>query len=302
MSKIYPRSCGVETCNSLQENYSRWCEVLITMWFNLFRIVNKMTIRTSLPDGARSLHRAIGLLRLLSARTATGWRLSDLAQEAALEHSTVHRMLSCLLKERLAVRVSGTRRYTLGPLAYELGVAAAPHFAIERLAGPALAQLAAETRDIVFLNVLSGSESVCVARFEGRKALKAYTVEVGTRRPLCLSAGGTAMLISLPLADQARIEAENLQAIHQRGEKRQSVIRRMLQRSRRLGYGWNQEDLIPGIAAIGVAIRSATGEPVASISLGSTLAELGSPRRSQLLDRLRREAERIEQQLESLRY
>lgn len=254
------------------------------------------------PDGARSLHRAIGLLRLLSARTATGWRLSDLAQEATLEHSTVHRMLRCLLDERLAVRVAGTRRYTLGPLAYELGVAAAPHFAIERLAGPALADLAAETRDIVFLNVLSGSESVCVARFEGRKALKAYTVEVGTRRPLCLSAGGTAMLIALPRADQARIEAQNLQAVHQRGEQRQSVIRRMLQRSRRLGYGWNQEDLIPGIAAIGVAIRSAAGHPVASISLGSSLAELKSPRRIQLIDRLRKEAAKIERQLGSLRY
>lgn len=267
-----------------------------------FRIVNKMSESTPPSDGARSLHRAVSLLRLLSVRTATGWRLSDLSQEARLEHSTVHRMLSCLLEERLAMRVAGTRRYTLGPLAYELGVAAASHFAIERLAEPALAHLASETRDIVFLNVLSGSESVCVARFEGRKALKAYTVEVGTRRPLCLSAGGTAMLIALPPEEQDRIEAQNLQAIHQRGEERLSVIRRMLQRSRRLGYGWNQEDLIPGIAAIGVAIRSATGYPVASISLGSSLAELKSPRRVQLIGRLKREAEKIEHQLGSLRY
>ena len=93
--------------------------------------MDKMSKAVSPPDGARSLHRAIGLLRLLSVRTATGWRLSDLAQEAGLEHSTVHRMLACLLEEGLAVRVPGTRRYSLGPLAYELGVAAAPHFAIE---------------------------------------------------------------------------------------------------------------------------------------------------------------------------
>lgn len=273
-----------------------------------FRIVDKMTTATSTAqidqaaDGARSLHRAIGLLRLLSTRGATGWRLSDLAQEASLEHSTVHRMLNCLLLERLAVRVEGTRRYTLGPLAYELGVAAAPHFAIERVAGPALMQLAAETRDIVFLNVRSGTESVCVARFEGRKALKAYTVEVGTRRPLSLSAGGVAMLIALPRAEQTGIEAQNLHAIERRGEARQTAVRRMLQRSRRLGYGCNQEDMIPGIVAIGVAIRAKTGEPVASLSLAASCADLRSPRRGRLIERLNIEAASIGEQLGQLRY
>jgi len=261
-----------------------------------------MSRRPSTPDGTRSLHRAIGVLRLLSTRTATGWRLSDLAHEAGLGHSTVHRMLSCLLEERLAARVAGTRRYTIGALAYELGVAAAPHFAIERLAQPALFQLAAETRDIVFLNVRSGADSVCVARVEGRKALKAYTVEVGTRRPLCLSAGGTAMLIALPSPEQARVQAQNLQSIQQRGYERQAMVKRMLQRSRRLGYGWNQEDLIPGIAAIGVAICSPSGEPVASLSIGSSLADLQSSRRTQLIGRLKIEAGKIEEQLGLLRY
>ena len=260
-----------------------------------------MIAASDATDGARSLHRAIGLLRLLSMRTATGWRLSDLAQEAALEHSTVHRMLACLLEERLAVRVPGTRRYAIGPLAYELGVAAAPHFAIERLAAPALARLAADTRDIVFLNVRSGAESVCVARFDGRKALKAYTVDVGTRRPLSLSAGGVAMLIALPRAEQARLEALNLQAIVRRGEARQTAVRRMVQRSRRLGYGFNQEDIIPGIAAIGVVIRAPGGAPVASLSLAATGTDL-MPRQTRLLAQLRRQAEAIEAQLGALRY
>lgn len=260
-----------------------------------------MTKTVSPPDGARSLHRAVGLLRLLSMRTATGWRLSDLAQEAALEHSTVHRMLACMLEEGLALRVPGTRRYSLGPLAYELGVAAAPHFAIERLASPGLSQLAEDTRDIVFLNVRSGAESVCVARFDGRKALKAYTVDVGTRRPLALSAGGVAMLIALPRAEQTRLEALNLQAIVRRGEARQTAVRRMVQRSRRLGYGFNQEDIIPGIAAIGVAIRNPSGMPVASLSLAATGADLVL-RQARLLAQLRAEVARVEALLETLRY
>lgn len=262
-----------------------------------------MNSPTSAIQGARSLRRAVGLLRALSTRTATGWRLSDLAEDTGLDHTTVHRMLGCLVQERLVTRVADSRRYTLGPLAFELGVAAAPYFSIERLAGSRLAKLAADTRDIVFLNVRSGYESVCVARYEGGKALKAYTVDVGTRRALSLSAGGVAMLVRLPRAEQARIEAHNLQSIVRRGEARQTAVRRMLQRSRRLGYGFNLDDIIPGISALGVAICLPGGEPVASISLGARDANLEAPRRGLLLERLREEAAHIEESvLGQLRY
>ena len=254
------------------------------------------------PDGTQSLRRAVQLLRTLSTHTATGWRLSDLADETGLDHTTVHRLLAGLVDERLAARVAGSRRYTLGALAFELGVAATPYFALDRLAAPALARLAASTRDIVFLNVRSGFESVCIARHEGRAALKAYTVDVGTRRPLCLSAGGVAILVRLPRAEQAAIEAHNLNSIARREEARQEAVRRMVRRSRRVGYGLNLADFVPRIAALGVAICNAEGEPVASLSLAAMERDLDEPRRGELLARLRLEAESIEGLLGKLRY
>ena len=253
-------------------------------------------------DGTQSLRRAVQLLRTLSTHTATGWRLSDLADETGLDHTTVHRLLSGLVDERLAARVAGSRRYTLGALTFELGVAAAPYFSLDRLAAPALARLATSTRDIVFLNVRSGFESVCIARHEGRAALKAYTVDVGTRRPLCLSAGGVAILVRLPRAEQAAIEAHNLNSIARREEARQQAVRRMLRRSRRVGYGLNLADFVPRIAALGVAICTADGSPVASLSLAAMEKDLDEPRRGELLARLREEALSIEGLLEKLRY
>lgn len=248
------------------------------------------------------MRRAVALLRALSTHSATGWRLSDLAEETGLGHTTVHRLLSGLVEERLATRVTGTRRYALGALAFELGVAASPFFSIDRLAAPRLAKLATETRDMVFLNVRSGADSVCLARHEGRKALKAYTVDVGTRRPLALSAGGVAMLIHLPRAEQAEIEAQNLRSITRQGETRRAAVQRMLQRSYSLGYGLNLEDIIPGIAALGVCIAMPNGTPVASLSLAASGADLLEPRRIMLLERLRKEAAVIEGMLESMRY
>jgi DNA-binding IclR family transcriptional regulator len=258
--------------------------------------------RARTATGTQSLSRAVHLLRTLSTHTPTGWRLSDLAMETRLDHATVHRLLAGLVDERLAARVAGTRRYTLGPHAYELGVAASPYYALDRLAAPALARLATSTRDIVFLNVRSGFDSVCIARHDGHPALKAYTVDVGTRRPLCLSAGGVAMLVRLPRSEQARIEINNLEAIAGRDAARQHAMRRMVRRSRRAGYGINLGDFVPHIAAIGVALCTPGGSPVASISLAGLEAGLMEPRRSALLARLSEAATTLEPMIEQLRY
>src|SRR5207253_5373151 len=120
-------------------------------------------------------------------------------------------------------------------------------------------------RDIVFLTVRSGFESVCIARHEGRAALKAYTVDVGTRRPLCLSAGGVAIVVRLPRAEQAAIEAHNLHSIARREEARQLAVKRMVRRSRRVGYGLNLPDFVPRIGALRGAIWTATGHLGASV-------------------------------------
>lgn len=224
----------------------------------------------------RSLKRAVIVLRALSTHTQTGWRLSDLAEETDLDHSTVHRLLACLVEERLASRVPGTKRYTVGPLAFELGVAAAPYFGIDRLAGASLQRLARELRGTFFLNVRSGPDSVCVARYEGRRAISALLVEAGSRRPLCMSAGGISMLVCLPLAQQREIERINLRAIARFGEARRAAVVRMILRSRRAGIGLNLEDIIPGVSAVGVAILSDSGRPVASISIATASADLGT--------------------------
>lgn len=253
-------------------------------------------------DGTRSLRRGVQVLRVLSTHTATGWRLSDLAVETGLDAATVHRLLQGLVGERLAARVAGSRRYTLGPLAYELGLAAAPSYGLDRLAAPILQQLATQTRDIVFLNVRSGDDSVCIARHEGRAALKAYTVDVGTRRPLVLSAGGVAILVALPRAEQQAVLAANLGTPILADEHRRRAARRIVARSRRAGHGWNQADFIPGIAAIGVAVRNGDGAPIASLSLAALERDLDDARRERLLGKLRDEAARVEALLPRLRY
>lgn len=254
----------------------------------------------ALPEVTRSLHRAIGLLRLLASHTRIGWRLSDLAEHTGLDPATVHRLLQSLVREGLATRVPGSRHYTIGPLAFGLGLAAAPYFDLGRLAHARLAAAAQALRGTLFLKMRSGVESVCLARHDGVGPVASLMLDVGGRRPLCLTAGGVAMLLHLPRAEQARIEADNRRTISRQGAQRWRGARQMLLRSRPLGYASNRGDIAAGICAIGVPLMAGDGSPVASLTLALAGA-LSDTQADDLAARLREQAEGIAPLLASLR-
>lgn len=241
------------------------------------------------------------MLRLLASHTRIGWRLSDLAEHTGLDPATVHRLLRALVDEGLASRVPGNRHYTLGPLAFTLGLAAAPFFDLERPTHARLNALAHELRGTVFLKLRSGVESVCLARHDGAGPVQSLMLEVGGRRPLCLTAGGVAMLIHLPRVEQAAIEVDNRRAIQRMGARRWMGVRRMLRRSRPLGYASNQGDIAAGINAIGVPLSTSAGNPVASLTLALAGAPLSQLQVDALAARLDAEAEALAPLLEPLR-
>lgn len=252
-------------------------------------------------DVTRSLHRAVGLLRLLANHTRIGWRLSDLAKHTGLDPATVHRLLTGLCDTGLATRVRGSKHYTLGPLAFELGLAAAPYFDLGGLAYTKLAALATELHGTIFLKARSGMESVCLARHDGVGQVPSLMLEVGGRRPLCLTAGGVAMLLPLPEREQKSIEAANKKTIDQQDTMRWTGVNQMLVRSRQVGFALNLGDIATGISAVSVAIPSDGQAPVASLTLaltGDALTETTAP---YLATRLRIEASAMAPLLMQLR-
>jgi DNA-binding IclR family transcriptional regulator len=154
--------------------------------------------------GAQGVHRVADLLRAIASHDAAGARLLDLARQCRLEPPTTHRLLKALDAEGLVARDPSARTYTLGPLTFELGLAAAHHFRARDLCAQALQAIAEHTGDTVFLSMRSGLDTVCIDRREGRFPIKTLTLDVGTRRPLGLGAGGLALLAAL---DDAEIDA-----------------------------------------------------------------------------------------------
>lgn len=260
-----------------------------------------MALSPNRTSVTRSLHRSVGLLRLLSTHTQIGWRLSDLAEESGLDLGTCHRLLSALCEEQLATRVPGSRHYTLGPLAYALGVAARPYFDLGAACASRLDALARQLRGSLILKVRSGSDSLCVARHDGIDFGQALMLHVGGRRPLSLTAGGVAMLIRLPQALQDEIQAENRHMIARTAGPRLEGVQRMLDRSRQVGFGLNLGDIVPDICAVSVPVLHPDGLPAASLSVALAASSLNAARSTALAQRLGEEVARLTPELAKLR-
>ena len=216
--------------------------------------------------GTQSIERAVALLREISARGHFGWRLTDLADRCSLSKGTTHRMLMCLVRERLVKQRPNDRHYLPGPMLFELGLSLPELSALQNRAKTWLAALAKRRPSAAFLFFRSGDDFVCAER-EGSTDLKALTIFPGTRRPLATSAGGAAMLLDLPVPEARATARRNLASLTGYSRARLRAIRSMLERTNAARFAINAGDILPGVNEYGLALRDADGEPFASIVL-----------------------------------
>ncbi len=251
-------------------------------------------MQDSIVRGTQTLARSVVLLKAVATRPMQGWRLTDLAGFCCFDKGSTHRMLAGLVRERLVEQRCGDRHYLPGPLLFELGLGVPRLANLAKHCAPSLAHLARNSPGVALLFLSSGDEFVCVDR-AGAATIMGLSIEVGTRRPLLVSAGGVAMLLALPEAQQEHIVQANLRQLRSFSAPRLAAVRKMLRRSRRLGFGVNLGDLVPGIHAFGVPLMDTHGRPFASISIVGRAQAMPRARSTEFETLLRAEAARIEQ-------
>lgn len=209
--------------------------------------------------GTQSLARGVRLMRAVATRPQFGWRLSDLAASCELDKGTVHRMLACLVEERLVERRDSDRHYLPGPLMYELGLARPDRVMFQRAAEAHLRALVRRLGGVALLLLRSGNEYVCSLRV-GTLALTGLLIYPGTRRPLFTSVGGVAMLQTLRADEVRSILADNTaQETARHGPHRLGALQKMRERSAQHGFGVNLGDVVPGLHAFAVPVSGERG-------------------------------------------
>lgn len=228
--------------------------------------------------GTQSLGRGIKLMRVIASRPQFGWRLSDLAAACGQDRATVHRMLACLVQERLVEQRASDRHYLPGPLMYELGLAMPERAQFQRRVETVVQSFARRMAGIALFMLRSGQEYVCTVR-SGSLPLSGLMVYAGTRKPLFTSVGGVAILQTLPPDEVHRILLDNVaQEIARRGNARLQALQAMRERSDRHGFGVNLGDVVPGIHAFATPVLNAQGDAFAALCLMGTPELYGEDR------------------------
>jgi DNA-binding IclR family transcriptional regulator len=246
---------------------------------------------------AGPIKRAMVLLRALATAGPRGLPLSRLALDSGLPPSTVHRLLSQLVSEGAARQIDETRCYALGQIVFELGLAAEQQFDLRAACRPAVERLALEAGDTVYVVIRSGDEAVCIERHEGPSPIRVMTLQVGSRRPLGLGAGGLAILAALPELERNAIlnkVAPPIANDHGIGPK---TLRDSLAAAQRQGYSLIRNRITPGVTAIGIPFFDSLHRPLGAISIAAINARMTPAHLAILRPQLHKAARAIESAL-----
>lgn len=246
----------------------------------------------------QTLDRAVVVLKALGSGGEEGLRLVDLQRVAKLTKPTTHRLLSALLAHGLVSHSAETRRYRLGPELAILGWSVAHRQQdLRAVTAHSAALLAEECGDTVIVVVRSGVDSVCIERRTGSYPIKALTVDVGTRRPLCVGSGGLSILASMPTDESAAL----LDAVEERlpSFTRATPVQLLaaIRDARKHGFALSNGFVTEGVRALSVPIRDFRGEAVAAIGVAAIQPRLPMTRVRELAKALDRERRRIESRL-----
>jgi DNA-binding IclR family transcriptional regulator len=238
------------------------------------------------------IDRMMSLLGALS-RYSSPVNLKQLAAETRLHPSTAHRILSVLVGNRLVDRVEpGT--YRLGFRLLELGNLVKSRISVRQEALPHMQSLHQQLGETINLSVRHDDEVVYVERTSGNSSMMRVVQIIGARAPLHITAVGKIFLAEdgpeqygeyarrtgLPrYTDQTLTDADSLA--------------KELEKVRRQGYAFDNEEAEKGVSCIGAGIYNDEGRLVAGLSVSAPSDRLNKAWAAQV----RQTAERISRAL-----
>jgi DNA-binding IclR family transcriptional regulator len=218
------------------------------------------------------LAKATALLdHLAAAGAATPARLAELTGEP---RSTVYRLLASL--QDLELVEPGPRRgtYILGLKLFRLGSTVMSRFDERQAALPVMERINEELGETTFLCVRRGYEAVCIERIDGSR-VNLLALGLGGSLPLHAGAVTRAILAFEPREFwDEYVEHHGVEVFTPKTPASREALFAELEATRERGYALSDEDVTPGIAALGAPIFDHSGRVRAGLSLGGVRSTL----------------------------
>lgn len=237
-----------------------------------------------------SVQKACRILGVLAGSDRA--RLTDVSVKAALNKVTTLRILDVLVQEGFVERDEMNKTYRLGDQSLVLATAARRRDDLRTRARASLVRLAALSGDTVLLSVRQGFESVCIDRETGAFPIRAAYLDVGSRRPLGVGAGATAVCAWYPDDELEELLKPVVSRLSAYPGFTMKSIRDDIRTARSRGYAVVLNRIVDKMGAFAVPVIGLDGRPFAALSIAA-LSDRLTAREDELVAALQLEAERI---------
>lgn len=239
----------------------------------------------------QSVDRALDLLEALAASEGEV-SITSLAHRTSLHVSTVHRLLTTLLRRGYVRQNPETSRYFTGAKLATLSDSRS-HFNELRLrARPMLRSLTEQTRETSNLVVLDDALAVYIETVPSPQVVRMFT-QLGNRVPLHATGAGK-MLLAWLSADrrEALIDRLELRAYTARTITERASLRRALEEIRERGYAVDDEEYDEGVRCVALPVGP-LGSPLGAISVSAPASRMTRQRCGELAPLVRRAASEL---------
>lgn len=208
--------------------------------------------------------------------------IADIVRKVEMPRTTVHRILSTLLKTKLLERESNRGMYRIGPALYMMSSLYLGTTDILTAAEPVTKLLNELTGEYVILSVFDRGNIVVIKKEESRHGFR-YHHTVGTILPAYASAMGKAFLSELSESElDSLYPNENFKLLTSKTIATKAQLKKELEQIRTTGVSYDFEGNTEGLSCVGCVIRDATGKAVAAMSIGGPSHTFTEERKHQL--------------------
>ncbi|HEY50305.1 MAG TPA: IclR family transcriptional regulator [Dehalococcoidia bacterium] len=194
--------------------------------------------------------------------------ISDVVRKVERPRTTVHRILSTLLRVGLLIRQNNTGKYRIGPALYTMGSLYLVTTDILAAAEPVTELLNELTGEAIKISVFDRGNVIVIKKEESRHSFR-YQHAVGSILPAYASGMGKAFLSELSDIElESLYPSEILKPLTRKTIATKTELKEELKQVRSRGFSVDVEGNTEGLSGVGCVIRDATGKVAAAMSIG----------------------------------
>lgn len=242
-------------------------------------ITRKNPFNTTSP--MTSLLKAVSILHCFSYDEPE-LGIADVVSKVEMPRTTVHRILSALIRTGLLIRKNNTGKYRIGPALYTMGSLYLVTTDSLAAAEPVTELLNELTGEAIKVSVFDRGNVIVIKKEESRYDFR-YQHAVGSILPAYASGMGKAFLSELSEMElESLYPNEILKPLTNKTIATKTELKEELKQIRSTGFSVDMEGNTEGLCGVGCVIRDATGKVVAAMSIGVPSHTFTAERKHQL--------------------